>query len=277
MKISILGCGWMGLPLAERLVQNGHTVHGSTTTAEKKSQLERKGITPHLIELNPKLSHRHPEFWDTNLLFLNIPPGRGKNNVEQVFPAQIQSVIKTLETSSIQKIIFASSTSVYPATSGVVEEADAEYGKAGRPSGNAQLKAEQLLQKNDHFDVTILRFGGLYGYDRHPAKYLAGRTNIPGGEAPVNLIHRDDCLEIILQIMEKPFINDVFNAVSDGHPPRKMYYRTAARKLGLEPPTFSDETAQNSKAVSNHKLKTHLNYQFIHPNPMNLDTQPVDN
>lgn len=32
--VSILGCGWLGLPLAEQLLAEGYSVKGSTTRAE---------------------------------------------------------------------------------------------------------------------------------------------------------------------------------------------------------------------------------------------------
>lgn len=271
MNISILGCGWLGLPLAETLIKQGHAVYGSTTTKEKLPLLSEKNITPSLIKLNPQLEGQDDnEFWNTDLLILNIPPGRGNDNVVDFFTSQISSVAEKLETSSIDKVLFASSTSVYPEQSGVVKESDAILGKAARSSGNALIRAENMLQSNEHFGTTILRFGGLYGYDRHPVKYLSGKKNLDKGNAPVNLIHRDDCIAIITKIMEKPFIGEAFNAVSDGHPPQKMYYKAAAEKLGLEPPTFKKDSAKDHKVVSNRKLKKHLEYNFKHPNPMDL-------
>ena len=36
--IGILGCGWLGLPLAQQLVEDGHIVRGSTT---QNSKLEK--------------------------------------------------------------------------------------------------------------------------------------------------------------------------------------------------------------------------------------------
>ena len=38
-KISILGCGWLGLPLAKAIVENGFSVKGSTTSSEKIATL----------------------------------------------------------------------------------------------------------------------------------------------------------------------------------------------------------------------------------------------
>lgn len=272
MKISVLGCGWLGEPLAESLLKKGHAVKGSTTTEPKIPRLEKKGIEAYLLTLDPYLNCKHCEsFWNADVLVLNIPPGRGKDNIIAYHSAQIQSVIEQLKSSDIRRVIFISSTSVYPKLPGVVEESDATSGKAGRESGNALLRAESSLMDADEFDTTVLRFGGLYGYDRHPARYMAGKTNLDRGKAPVNLIHRDDCIRIIEQIIEEEITGEIFNAVSDGHPPREMYYRSAAEALNLVPPTFREDTDKAYKVVSNRKLKDRLNYRFKYPNPMYLE------
>ncbi|MDZ7716120.1 MAG: SDR family oxidoreductase [Balneolaceae bacterium] len=271
MNISILGCGWLGLPLAKTLIKDGHNVHGSTTTKTKIQTLNEEGITPYLITLEPRLSCNNCEaFWQTELLILNIPPGRGRKNVVEYHTKQIRSIRERLENSTIKKIVFVSSTSVYPKLPGVVTEDDTIPGQAGRDSGNALLQAEKILRDSDSINTAVLRFGGLYGYDRHPAKYLAGRQNLDKGNAPVNLIHRDDCINIIREIIKKPFTKGIFNAVSDGHPPRKMYYTKAAKALGLELPTFKDDEQKDYKVVSNEKLKKGLGYVFKHPNPMDM-------
>lgn len=272
MNISILGCGWLGLPLAETLINEGHTVHGSTTSSNKIDLLRDKGIAPYLITLNPELNCEECDnFWESELLILNIPPGRGRDNIVKSHTKQIKSVRAKLESSPIRKVIFVSSTSVYPKLPGVVTEEDAKAGKAGRNSGNALIEAEKTLIDIELISTAVLRFGGLYGYDRHPARYMTGRKNLDRGNAPVNLIHRDDCIAIIQEIIKRPFTKGIFNAVSDGHPPRNMYYREAAKALGLEPPTFKEDQQKEYKVVSNEKLKNGLGYTFIYPNPMNLD------
>ena len=50
-KISILGCGWLGVPLAKALIGNGFSVKGSTTSTGKLLPLENIGIASFLIEL----------------------------------------------------------------------------------------------------------------------------------------------------------------------------------------------------------------------------------
>ncbi len=44
--VSILGCGWLGLPLAKALIKKGFIVKGSTTAEEHLEQLRTEGIEP---------------------------------------------------------------------------------------------------------------------------------------------------------------------------------------------------------------------------------------
>lgn len=271
MDISILGCGWLGLPLAEHLKRQHYTVKGSTTSPGKISLLQQKQIEPYLIRLAPELENAEEvqSFWDTDMLILNIPPGRSRNNVTEYHNRQIQSVINQAESSAISHVIFISSTSVYPPGPGTVTEEDAHMHSAARASGNALLSAEKMLREATGFETSILRFGGLYGGDRHPAKYMAGRKNLGKAHAPVNLIHRDDCIAIISKIIDEDVTGEIFNAVCDGHPSRKEYYTAVCRSLGLEPPSFKQsKEIGNYKIVSNEKLKRILGYTFIHPEPL---------
>ena len=51
-QISILGCGWLGLPLANFLIKSGFVVKGSTTNLDKISILENNKIQAFQIELS---------------------------------------------------------------------------------------------------------------------------------------------------------------------------------------------------------------------------------
>jgi NAD dependent epimerase/dehydratase family enzyme len=70
----------------------------------------------------------------------------------------------------------------------------------------------------------VVRFGGLIGEDRHPVKFLSGRKNVEQPDSPVNLIHQNDCIGILLTLIEKEIYGEVFNAVAPSHPTRKTYY-----------------------------------------------------
>lgn len=268
MTISVLGCGWLGFPLAQNLLSNGFTVKGSTTSGKKLKEIKQAGIQAYKMELPKQLEDEDCKgFWSADILFLNIPPGRGNQNVEDDYPQLIQKISGKAKREGIKWIIFASSTSVYNPLGGFTKEEDAKPGSAARPSGEAVLKAENILRESG-LDVTIIRFGGLYGYGRHPVKYLAGKKDLSDASKPVNLIHQTDCLNIVLEIIRKEKKNEIYNAVSDGHPPRKEFYKSAATHFNLPEPKFNGEEKENYRVVSNEKLRQELGYTFSYPNPM---------
>ena len=198
----------MGLPLAKQLVKKGYSVKGSTTTESKLELLEKEGISPFLISLKTAEIQRDIVSFleNSGLLIINIPPGLG-NNPDDSFVAKMEYFIPFIEKSSVEKVIFVSSTSVYADENNLVTEET--FPKPETESGKQLVIVEKLLSENKNFQTTILRFGGLIGEDRHPVKFLAGRNNIKNPEAPINLIHQSDCIEIIQKIirlrLQKPF------------------------------------------------------------------------
>ena len=256
----------MGLPLSEQLVEAGYQIKGSTTTPGKVKQLEEAGIEPYLLTLAPELQGDADAFFDADVLFLNVPPGRRRGDVKTRHLREMESVLEALQGSSIDFVIFASSTGVYPKNNSTVTEAF--EGAPDRPTGEVLREVESRFMEAEGFDTTVLRFAGLYGYDRRPGRFLAGRENVPNGEAPVNLVHRDDCIGVVRAVIEGDVRGEVFNVCADKHPLRRTLYVREAERMGLEPPTFSDDEAPEFKHVSNEKLRQQLGYRFLHPDPL---------
>ncbi|MDX1590526.1 MAG: NAD(P)H-binding protein [Balneolaceae bacterium] len=269
MTVSILGCGWLGFPLAQYLVNEGVKVKGTTTSPEKVPLLLQTGIEAYKIQLPEEINSSDSEaFWNADVLFLNIPTSAGDGSDQSdSYPDLIKEVADRAKKGGIPEIIFTSSTSVYSSTGGITTEKDAKPGSAARPSGEALLKAEDAIIQSG-LDYLILRLGGLYGYDRHPVKYLAGKKNLPDPLKPVNLIHREDCIQIIHILLNKKIKNEIYNVVSDGHPPRNELYTSAAKHWDLPEPEFKDTPKKNFRIVSNEKLKRDLQITFLYPNPM---------
>lgn len=268
MNISVLGCGWLGFPLAQRFLKSGHHIKGSTTTKNKVSLLKQNGIDSYLLKFPESLNHNNlKQFLNSDLLFLNVPPSGNGSEPDCNFQETIRIVMQNAVKQNVLWIIFVSSTSVYDDQGGFVTEDDADIFTASKRNGNLLLKSEKIVQDSG-IDFTILRLGGLYGYGRHPIHYLSGKKNIDGAAKPVNLIHQVDCLNIITEIVEKKKRNIVYNLVSDGHPPRKEFYESAAKYYKLDPPTFNHDFGSNYKVVSNDRIRQDLNYSFSYPNPM---------
>lgn len=264
-QISILGCGWLGLPLAKRLIEKGYSVNGSTTSENKLSTLEEAGINPFLIHVESDgiLGNTDAFLAESKILIIDIPPklrSENPDSVKKVFVEKIKNLIPFIEKSTIEKVLFISSTSVYGDDNNMVTEETVPNPET--ESGKQLLLAEALLQNNPNFETTILRFGGLIGEDRHPVKFLAGKENIENPDAPVNLIHQKDCIGIIEEIIKQSKWNEIFNAVASFHPTREEYYTQKAKDLNLVVPKFSSKKSNIQKTISSGKIETVLDYTF---------------
>ena len=267
-KISILGCGWLGLPLAKSLLEKGFLVNGSTTSIEKISILEKAGITTFIVslsavEVSDETKISIEQFLNNSeILIVDIPP-KLRGDSKENFVGKIESLIPFIENSTVKKVLFVSSTSVYQdGTSTALSVTELDNPEPNTESGKQLLEAEQLLQRNKNFETTIIRFGGLIGNDRHPIKFLAGRKNIENPDAPINLIHQDDCIGIIETIINLDLWNEIFNAVTPIHPTRKEYYSQKAMELNLPLPEFEENKISTGKLFSSDKIETVLNYKF---------------
>ena len=262
--VSILGCGWLGLPLGKYLRNRRFSVKGSVTNPEKFGLLHISGISPYRIVLNDSdIEVDDPTFFETDVLIISIPPRR-IDGIERIFPTQIAQLIPVILKSKIRRVIFISSTSVYPENLKTASENDVL--SPDKESGKACLAAENLLNNLTDFETTILRFGGLIGADRNPARFLQ-RSARPVSNIPVNLIHQDDCIGIIAAILEKDIWGETLNACCTEHPLKKEFYGKAAQISGLPEPLISDLT-ESYKIVDNSKLKRLLKYKFKFPSPM---------
>ena len=260
-QISILGCGWLGLPLAKSLLEKGFSINGSTTSVEKIAVLKNEGIHPYQINLlEDRIDGNLDSFLsNSDVLIIDIPP-KLRGNSSENFVAKIQNIIPFIEKSSVKKVIFVSSTSVYVDDNSIITEDTIP--NSDTESGKQLLETEHLLQNNKNFQTTIVRFGGLIGDDRHPIKFLAGRKNIENPEGPINLIHQIDCIGIIEAIIENDVWNEIFNAVSPFHPTRKEYYTQKAIELNLPLPEFEESKTSIGKTILSDKVESILNYKF---------------
>lgn len=266
MKISILGCGWLGFPLAQSLEKQGYKIKGSTTRPEKLSALRQAGIEPLWLQLTPEPKGIGWDYLlDCNVLVVNIPPRLEKAGAA-FHPTQIRHLVNLVKSSSLQQVIYISSTSVYPDLNREIKEEDITA--PDQSASPALVEVEQLIQ-NLPQSTLILRCGGLMGYERIPAKYVAGKKELTTGELPVNYIHRDDVIGIITTFLQTPNLwNTIYNVVAPLHPTRQEVYLASCSPFGYEPPTFKEGESNSFKIISSQKLQNALGYRFIYPNPL---------
>jgi nucleoside-diphosphate-sugar epimerase len=262
--VSILGCGWLGMPLGRHLRSLRISVKGSVTSPEKFNMLRTLGISPYQVVLTEsEVMVDDSNFFETDVLIISIPPQRIEG-IERIFPAQIAQLIPLILKSEIRKVIFISSTSVYPVDMHTARENDVL--SPDKASGKALVQAENLLRNLTDFQTTIIRFGGLIGADRNPARFLH-KSDATIANTPVNLIHQEDCIGIISAIIEKNLWGEILNACCPEHPLKKDFYSKAAEISGLPIPSISDLEGAY-KIIDSSKLKRLLKYQFKYLSPM---------
>jgi nucleoside-diphosphate-sugar epimerase len=199
----------------------------------------------------------------SEILIIDIPP-KLRGNSKENFVQKIRNLIPFIEASTVQKVLFISSTSVYADDNAVVSESAKP--QPDSESGRQLLATEYLLQKHSHFKTTVVRFGGLIGENRHPIHFLAGKTSIENPEAPINLIHLSDCIGIIEKIIDANCFGETFHGVAPFHPTRKAYYTQKAIELKLPLPQFTEEKPSVGKTIVSDKVQTVLKYTFLNTN-----------
>lgn len=243
--ISVLGCGWLGLPLAKDLLASGYRIKGSTRSIDRINVLAAAGIEPFIVTIDT-VDQSMKDFLQSGILIIDIT---SKDILH------FNGLIRAIEKSPIEKVIFISSTSVYPSENKIMTEA-AETDELINPL----VGIENMFLNSDKVKATIIRFAGLFGYDRKPGNFFRSGKTVQDPEAFVNMIHRDDCIALIKAILEQEVWGEIFNGCADSHPTKREFYTKAAKDIGAIEPAFERNTAASFKIVSNNKIKEQLGF-----------------
>ncbi len=242
-SIGIIGCGWLGKPLAQRFLRDEFHVFGTTTQTAKVEELQKLGIIADVYD-----EQVIPPKWLTELdvCIVNFPPSKSSQ-----YSVQVGQLLENLSLNCL--VVFISSTGVYFQQEGWVNE-------ESPIDENQALASAETTVKNSRQNWVILRLGGLIGPDRHPINSMSGRM-IDNGQHPVNLIHQSDVIEAICAIVASGEINQVFNVVHPDHPMKEIYYSQKAIEKELELPHFQRGSSAG-KRVDGSKIeqRTHFRY-----------------
>ncbi len=256
-NIGILGCGWLGFPLAKKLIVEGYNVKGTSKSSEKIEKLIEIGVKAYKYIIDQKGIKSSPFFKSLDTLIITIPFVKKHEKIRDLNNV-ISGLVKLIENESIKNVIYLSSISVYGSQSGEVDESKTCIPESN--SGIQLLNIENEINQGS-FITTIIRLGGLIGTDRHPINYISGEKFNKGSEL-VNLIHKIDALGILLSVIKKlSSKNIIYNAVSPFHPSKKEYYTQIAIEKKIDLPIFLNEK-KNKKIISSSRVINDLGYSF---------------
>ena len=115
MKIAVVGCGWLGSPLALKLIEKGFTVSGTSRDKIKLATLVEKGLDAYQLKFED-FDKNNEWLNEMDVLVLNIPP----SNFKFTYAEKMLNLTKSLNSKA--KVIFISSTSVYENNDNKVDE-----------------------------------------------------------------------------------------------------------------------------------------------------------
>ncbi|RAP38208.1 hypothetical protein DID80_03000 [Candidatus Marinamargulisbacteria bacterium SCGC AAA071-K20] len=268
VKVSVLGCGWLGLELAKALVSENYQVKGSLQDETNFNLLTANTIAPFKLQLTPNqsLPINIKEFLNSEILIVTLP-FRRHFDPPMLYLNQIESLLPAIKSSPISRLLFTSSTSIYPPLSGTYTEGSEINSFTDR--SQILYEVEQAFRDLPNVNTTICRLGGLYGGNRKLGNFLSSKKNLKRGYDLVNLVHRMDVVQIMIKLIKDRRNTPIVNCVSDKHPTRKELYESKAASLGVPLPTFDENDTIVKKIVSNDLLKSLFNYEFIYKDPLN--------
>jgi nucleoside-diphosphate-sugar epimerase len=286
MRVLIVGCGYIGLPLGAELVGLGHEVFGLRRSAAAENDLKAAGIKALIADITrPEELARLPASYDWVVNCVSSTHG-GVEEYRQVYLQGTRNLIEWLSPAfadaparrSLKKFVYTSSTSVYGQTDGSTANETSATEPVAK-TARVLVEAEQVLLgafRDKKFPAVILRVAGIYGPARgHWLKlFLKGEAKLDGeGGRVLNMIHRDDVVGSIIAALENGRAGEAYNAVDDEPVTQINFFEWLAETLGKPLPPRAPEDLNEmgrrgvtSKRVPNRKLKMELGYRFIYMN-----------
>jgi nucleoside-diphosphate-sugar epimerase len=283
MRVLIVGCGYVGLPLGKELVRQGHEVFGLRRSVLAEAELQAASITPlHADITQPESLARLPRDFDW-VVNCTASGGGGADDYRKIYLEGNQNLVAWLVDSPLKKFVYTSSTSVYGQNDGsVVTEKSLVEPEA--PTSKVLAETENLLLATDgsrgrsphqNFPAVILRIAGIYGPGRgHWFKqFLRGEARIEdAGARWLNMIHRDDLIGVIIAALRAAKPGEIFNAADDEPVTQLKFFEWLAAEVNRPMPPYVPVDAEvlrrrgvTNKRVSNAKLRAELKYEFHFP------------
>jgi nucleoside-diphosphate-sugar epimerase len=277
MRVLIVGCGYVGLPLGKELIRLGHKVFGLRRSLLAEAELIAAGLTPlHADITQPDSLQKLPGDFDW-VVNCSASGGGGADDYRKVYLQGNRNLLAWLTDSPPKNFVYTSSTSVYAQNDGS-EVTEKSVTEPEADTAKVLVETEKLLSSaatERQFPAVILRVAGIYGPGRGHAfkQFLRGEAKIEGdGARWLNMIHRDDLISIISAALERGMPGEIYNAADNAPASQLEFFTWLAAELKRPlPPRIAADTevwrkrGVTNKRVSNAKLRTELKYEFQYP------------
>jgi len=260
-SVAIIGCGWLGMPLAKSLIADEISVIGTRQSVAGIELLNQHKIANEQLVL-PADSDTlaKSESFKQSTLVLAFPPQLKKGNAD--YAEKIKNIVQAAEKSGVKRIILVNSTGIYNGLSGEVDETTTLDESDPKAKVLAQAEYELMLFSGEK---SVLRLSGLLGPQRHPGRFFKPGRKLSQPDAILNLIHQDDAVGLLRKLLEVDTPMGIYNGVSRTKGTKASFYQQAARSLNQPVPEFEQAAQINlGRRVNGDKARQLLGYTFVH-------------
>ena len=245
-NLGIIGCGWLGSHMAERL-SNRYEIFATTTSESKIEEFKAKGYHPTVADFPDHLSQEMKEWEAASQLdaIIITVPFSGIRGAQVSMEGRQKNMLSFLGDYKGQ-LFLMSSTGVYP-------QSEKEFTEEDQPAENVPSES---FMTNKFPHTNVLRLAGLMGDQR-----LLKNYNISGLDQLVNHIHYADIVSVVDKMLDNQSQSKVYNVVAPIHP-NKEEIINAQKDV-----PYSGERTPKGRLISPAKLISELDFKFQYPDP----------
>jgi nucleoside-diphosphate-sugar epimerase len=252
----IIGCGYVGLPLAQAFRARGDTVTGWVRSEESAAALRKRGIARAIAgSVADEACWRDLGRFDA-IVHCASSGGGGALAYREVY---LEGLKQMNHYQPQARRIFVSSTSVY----GQVDGAWVDESSPTEPAAETSrilVGAEREAWSNG---ATVVRAAGIYGPGRAALfeKFRRGDAVIEGeGTRWINQVHQADLVAALIHLADAKTSGEIYNAADDEPVMLRNFYAWCAETLKQPLPPYGPidtnrKRGTTNKRVSNRKLR----------------------
>jgi nucleoside-diphosphate-sugar epimerase len=244
-KLGIIGCGWLGNHIAER-VSDRYEIFATTTTQSKVEEFTSKGYHITLVDFPDNISEMTE--WEVapelDAIIVTVPFS-GIRGAQVSMKDRQENLLKFLGDYKGQLFLMSST--------GVYAQDEKEFIETDQPTENVESESfitEKFPRAN------VLRLAGLMGDQR-----LLKNYNISQLDQLVNHIHYADICSVVEKMLNHQSESKVYNVVAPIHP-NKEEVINAQKDL-----SYDGQRTTAGRTISPAKLIEELDFEFQYPDP----------
>jgi shikimate kinase/nucleoside-diphosphate-sugar epimerase len=275
MQVLVVGCGYIGAPLAKMMKEAGAEVVGVTRSEKSALELSQElGVELRAGDVGDMtwMQSLANEYKFDVVIHCASSSGGGAEAYQRVFVDGVTALTHCFHKAHL---IFVSSTSVYCQMNGEIVDETSEA-STERETARLLVTAEQIVLKHGG---AVARLAGIYGpYRFHSLKkVIRGEATVEVNHVAtegrwVNQIHQEDAISALIQLATQK-ITGIYNIVDDKptlqRPMMELLVQLFnAPAVQIVAANTERKRGWSHKSVSNRKMKA-VGWQLKYPHFLN--------